>query len=164
MRPSPLLLALPLLAACTTVPEAQVVGVRLDRQGTEGARLVATIRLKNATKTPMPMVGVEYRLKVEGAPDFAIDDSPYKTVPAVDAQEGLQEVELPAGIPTKAPLAGKKYHLEGTFTFEPDTDWRKLKTEMGIALPTRDFEASGVLEGPKPAADAPAAPPAPKQP
>ncbi len=144
-------LALPpllFLTACTWVPSAEVTGVRLDQTGADGSRVVATVRLKNETSTPMPMVSMYYRLTVEGAPDFRIDDQPFKTVPTVDAQGGVQTVELPAGFPGAASLAGKKVTLRGVFTFRPDTDWRRLKTELGMPLPTRSFEFEGVLEGP----------------
>lgn len=166
----PLFVALPalLLAACTFVPEARVSGIRLERQGADGARVVAMVGLKNETRTPMPMVRVRYRVEVEGETPFVIDDQPFKTVPAVatDAkgQEivGEQTVELPAGIPAKASLAGRKCAVSGTLYFEPDTDWRRLKTELGIPLPTRDFDGEAVLAAPASPNAAPVAAPAAK--
>lgn len=142
------LLPLLFLPACTWRPSAEVTGVRLEQAGPDGSRVVATLRLKNETSTPMPMVAVRYRVEVEGAPTFKIDDQPFKTVPTVDAQGGVQTVELPAGFAGAASLAGKKVTLSGEFTFQPDTDWRRLKTELGVPLPTRWFEFEGVLENP----------------
>lgn len=148
---------LAVLPACTIVPTADVAAVKLEKQGTEGARVVAIVRLENATTTPMPMVGVNYRLVVEGAEPFELDDQPFRTVPTSVPDKdgallkGIQELKLPAGIPSRVSLAGKKYVLDGELTFEPDTDWRRLKTELGVPLPTRFFHAEGVLAATPPA-------------
>lgn len=142
------------LASCTSVPTAQVAGIRLERQGAEGGRVVVTVHLENKTSTPMPIVGATYWVAVVGADPmkpFEIDDRPFMTVPAdtrtkSGAKEpGIQEVELPAGIPAFAALAGKECVIEGEFTFEPDTDWRRLKSEVGVPLPTRSFRGVAVL-------------------
>lgn len=149
MRPFFLLAFSPLLLASCVSPEAQVSGIRLERQGEGGARVVATVTLKNDSNTPMPMVRVRYTLAVEGESPFEIDDQPFKTVPSVEAQGGLQTVDLPAGIPAKGSLVGRKCTVSGTFYFEPETDWQRLKTELGIPLPTRSFDGESVLKDPK---------------
>jgi LEA14-like dessication related protein len=128
--------------ATVTPPVTTVRGVRLVRQTQEAARFEATLELRNPNNVPLPMRKSHYTLVVENAGRARLDDLPNRTIPA----RGVQTVVLPAAISTRRGVAGGRYHLDGSVTYDPPGNLRRFLTDSGIPLPEVLFARAGTLE------------------
>ena len=141
-------LALLPLSACSiprlpATPTATVRNVSLVKQTDQGAKIEAVVLLSNPNATPLPLVEYRYSLKVDGGGSFEGADQVHRTLPA----SARQAVHLPAAFATEGmDLRGASYTIDGSISYRPPGQLRKLMTESKIPLPCVHFQANGQLE------------------
>jgi hypothetical protein len=122
-----------------STPKAHVTGVKIIDRSDTATRADITVQLINPNRTPLPLIKSHYTLNIEGAEPFSYTDRLNRTLPA----SGSQEITLPAvfiGKPTG------NYKVDGTVTYQPPGEIRKLMTDSGIPLPFTFFDGEGKVE------------------
>lgn len=136
-----------MLTGCSTPnvqsPTASVRQVRLVEQTAEGAKVEVTVVLKNPNGVPLPLSGSHYRIDVAGTPSLSLTDRANKTLPA----RGAQTLVFPAAIKADKPnLVGAAYSVDGSISYEPPGELRRMFTESGVPLPKVAFGGTGKVE------------------
>ena len=120
-------------------PKARVTGVKIIDRSDKATRANVTVQLVNPNRTALPLTQSHYTLSIGDAEPFSYTDRLNRTLPA----NGSQEITLPAvfiGKPTG------EYKVNGTVTYEPPGEIRKLMTDSGIPLPFAFFDGKGTVE------------------
>ncbi|MCX5660035.1 MAG: LEA type 2 family protein [Planctomycetota bacterium] len=144
------LTALTLLGGCSNFrtydsPTASVVGVKLVKQTEQASRVEVTVALENPNDVPLPLTKSDYTVELGGR-SYSATDVPARTIPA----HGRQEVMIPAVVTTAGGGGsggpGSSYRVDGSITYEPPGEIRKLLTDSYIPLPSVSFTRSGQLD------------------
>lgn len=123
-------------------PTASVLGVKLVKQTDQAARVEVTVALENPNDVPLPLIKSSYTVEVAGQ-SYSATDVPARTLPA----RGRQEVTIPAVVAVSGGAArGSSYRVDGSVTYEPPGEIRKLMTDSYIPLPSVGFAQSGQLD------------------
>jgi LEA14-like dessication related protein len=126
-----------------TTPQAEVQSVAVTQVTQEGARVEVTVELHNPNDMALPLRVSRYTLRIESIGEMRLTDLPPVTIPA----RGSRRVVLPTAIATDGhPLQGHAYSFEGTVTYEPPGEIRKVMTESGVPLPSAAFRGQGTLQ------------------
>ncbi len=126
-----------------TTPAAEVKSVAVTQVSDEGARVEVTVELHNTNKLALPLRVSRYSLSIESIGQTRLTDLPPVTIPA----GGSRTMVVPAAIATDGqPLQGLGYTFEGTVTYEPPGEIRKVMTESGVPLPSAAFRGQGTLQ------------------
>jgi len=122
-----------------TTPKAHVTGVKVIERSPTATRADVTVQLINPNRTALPLKKSHYTLKIGDAEPFSYTDRLNRTLPA----NGSQTVTLPA-VFTGQPTGD--YKVNGSVTYEPPGEIRKLMTDSGIPLPFTLFDGEGKVE------------------
>lgn len=126
-----------------TTPSAQVQSVAVTQVSEEGARIEVTVELHNPNSLALPLRVNRYTLRISDVGQVSLTDLPPVTIPA----NGSRRIVVPASIVTDGhPLQGRTYALEGSVTYEPPGEVRRVMTESGIPLPSAEFRGEGTLQ------------------
>ena len=123
-------------------PGTQVTGAQVDERTADGARVAMTVRVDNPNDVALPVRGVDYRVTVEDAGTFELDDAPPVALPP----NASQTVTLPAAFADgQRNWAGRQYRLTGTLRYQPPGEIRELLTQYRVPLPSVRFSSEGRL-------------------
>ncbi|MEM8738568.1 MAG: hypothetical protein AAGG38_08840 [Planctomycetota bacterium] len=125
-------------------PSVEVVGAELMDQGPEGARVEVALVLSNPNDFTLPLPETNYSVSLEGTDNFASVDLPARVLGPNDAQA----IRLPAAFAVQGgrDLAGARWRVSGTVTYEPQNSVRRFLTESAVPLPAVIFLGGGELE------------------
>lgn len=129
-------------------PTAEVVAAKVTEQSDDGVRVEFTVMLKQTNNVPLPLTKSEADVTIGTAEPRSIKDVPHRTIPVGAGQgTGQQIVVIPISYPASSGIApGSAYNINGSITYEPPGEVRRVLTESGIPLPTADFSKEGRLE------------------
>ncbi|MCE9590511.1 MAG: hypothetical protein K8S99_08310 [Planctomycetes bacterium] len=122
-------------------PTIRLLSARLAAATDHGARIEVLVELENPNRVALPLIESQYTLTVGGSPSLHGEDCPNRTLPA----GGKQIVMIPVAVPA-AVAAGAAYSVEGSVSYEPPGEMRRLFTESKIPLPSVGFSGSGNLQ------------------
>jgi len=123
-------------------PTTRVTHVQLTEQTVEGAHVAMTVRVENPNDVGLPVRGVDYRVTVEDAGTFELDDTPAVALPP----RGTQVLTLPAAFADdRRGWDGRRFRLVGTLAYQPPGEIRELLTQYRVPLPSVRFSAEGRL-------------------
>lgn len=126
-------------------PEASVVDASVVEQTAEGARVVIRVAVTNPNNVPLPLVSSSYTLDVNGT-SYAFTQPPNHTLPRRENSGGKQTLELYAALPTNGQnLTGAGYRVNGSVTYQPPGEIRKVLTDSYVPLPWVSFNGEGTL-------------------
>lgn len=126
-----------------TRPGAEVKSLAVTEVTDEGARVEVTVELTNPNDLALPLRVARYTLRIESLGQTSLTDLPPVTIPA----KGSRLMVLPASLPFEGgELSGQAYSFDGTVTFEPPGEVRRVMTESGIPLPSTPFRGEGTLQ------------------
>lgn len=128
----------------TKPPTAQVTGVRLVEHTTTGSRLEVLLQLGNPNDFGLPLTRSDFSFRVAGGDSFTFNDQPHRSIPA----KGTQLVRLPVALANPSSIVGAAFVVEGSVTYEPPGEIRKLLTESSVPLPSVGFRGEGVVTQP----------------
>lgn len=124
-------------------PQAKLLTVRLVEQSDDGARVEVVVSLTNRAEVPLPLLDSSCSMLVASKGPHRTSDDPNQVLPAL----GSQTLIIPLAFASDAPeVSGKTYSLNGSVTYEPPGEIRKLLTESGIPLPQVQFAGRGKIE------------------
>lgn len=142
MRSLLLLVSLLLLGGCITHrPEARVLDAALVEESPDGSRVEFVVEIDNPRDVGYPILDARYTVDVEGAGPFSFTAYPVEALPA----EGTQRLLL-AGAFDRTGLAGRRWRVNGSLTYQPGGNLRAVGTDLGIPLPSVAFNGEGVLQ------------------
>jgi len=129
-------------------PTAEIVSAKVTQQSPEGVRVEFTVLLSHDNKVPLPLTLSEADITAGNSGGRAVTDVPHRTLPVGGGQgTGKQTVVIPIAFPASAGVGpGSAYNINGSITYEPPGEVRRVMTESGIPLPTADFSKAGRLE------------------
>ena len=122
-------------------PKVQVVAVTVAEQTEQGARVEIVLAFENRSDVALPLVDANCRLRVGEAGTFAMSSPVKKTLPA----GGQQTVTLAAAFATDQPLAGSRYRVEGSVSYQLPQTFIENLAEESLPLPTVSFASKGNL-------------------
>ncbi len=123
-------------------PKTKVGGVSVTGKSGDGTQVTAFVELRNPNKAALPLLRTRYTLSVDGQV-VSYADEVHRTLPSA----GMQIVELPVAFPGDGSgLGGRRFDINGSITYKPPGQFRKLLTESRIPLPTVTFAGSGTID------------------
>lgn len=126
-----------------STPRAEVTSLAVTSVSEQGARVEAVVALENPNDLPLPLRVSDYTLSIDGVGQTTMVDLPPVTLPA----RGRQTFKLPIAVATDgAALDGQAYRFQGTVTYEPPGEIRRVLTDSGLPLPRTGFSSEGVFE------------------
>ena len=127
-------------------PVVRVGEVRLVEQTSEGARVRATVELKNPNDVALPLSRHQFSITIwlkSGDHTFEYADQPRRTLPA----QGKQDLKLIAAFDTDGqPVDAVFYSVNGTIEYQPPGQVRRLLTDLRVPRPSVEYTATGRLK------------------
>lgn len=114
------------------------VTVRLVEQSSEGASYRIEVTLQNPNDVDLPLRSAQYQLAVGETSSPTMSANPHRTL----AANARQMVELTVALPQ--PPSGA-WRCQGSITFEPPGEIRKIMTDSHVPLPSVNFTGEGTL-------------------
>lgn len=137
------------LSGCVSAapPRAEVVGARVTEAAEFGVALDIILHLTSADDQPMPLPQVSYTVKLEGADEpFEAIDLPVSVIPPAPGGDRILRLPAAVAVASGQGLSGRRWSVNGTLTYSPESGLRTFLTESGLPLPVVYFSGHGQLD------------------
>ncbi len=132
-------------------PFVRVLGMAVVGHTPDGVRLELTLLVENPNFVPLPLIGCNYNVTIDGVGQSAFADHPHRTVPAGletgGNRFGKQTLRLPVTIGYHGTsLKGTAYRVNGTVVYDPPGQIDKILAESHLKRPQISFRGAGRIQ------------------